>query len=79
MNPSNTAPSLISEINECHIGKVDKFFRMCAGASSRLTKLGGSTFHLKITIDRRVTEESVKQLIWNIAKSWRSQNLELSH
>lgn len=77
MKRASDTRSLIPAINERHIPTVDKFFRMCAGASSKLLALGKSTFQLEIRIDQRVTGESAPRLVWNIAQSWRNQNPEL--
>jgi hypothetical protein len=78
MNFSNTPPSLIVAINERHLSKVDKFFRMSHGASSSLSDLGETSFLLEIKIDCRVKEKSASQLIWNIVQSWRL-NPEIKH
>lgn len=79
MKRASTITSPVSVINERHIPMVDKFFRMCAGASSTLMELRNFSFLLEIKIDSRVTEESAPQLIWDIAQSWRSRNPELEN
>lgn len=79
MKPSPVTTSPVQEINERHIPRFDKFYRMCAGASSRLLDLGETSFLLEIKIDQRVTVESAPQLVWNIARSWRTLNPELVH
>lgn len=79
MKLPSAVTSPVSAINERHIPRVDKFFRMCAGASSKLLELRNFSFLLEIKIDSRVTEESAPQLVWNIAQSWLSQNPELEN
>jgi hypothetical protein len=75
---SSAATCPVSAINERHIPRIDKLFRMFAGASSTLLELGETSFLVEIEIDHRVTEESAPQLVWNIAQSWRRGNPELS-
>lgn len=79
MKRASTVTSPVPAINERHIPRIDKFFRMCAGASSTLLELRNFSFLLEIKIDSRVTEESAPQLVWNIAQSWRSRNPELEN
>ncbi len=79
MKRSSAITSPVPSINERHISRVDKFFRMFAGASSTLLEVRNFSFLLEIKIDSRVTEESAPQLVWNIAQSWRSRNPELEN
>lgn len=70
-------PDELKPINDRHIPRSDKFFRMFAGASTHLTALHEGCFELETRIDHRKRKVSDEQLARNIARSW-SHNPELS-
>lgn len=79
MKRSAAIPSPLSTINERHISRVDKSFRMVAGASPRLLEPGKTSFLPEIRIDHRVTGENASRSIRNTARSWRNGKPGLRH
>lgn len=60
-------------LNERHLRSVDKFFRMFAGAASRITKFHGEIIYLDIQIDDRL-KIPLEQITRNIATSWHTES-----
>ena len=61
----------LDTLNRRHISAVDKFYRMFAGASSRVTRVGGGSFDLRVELSSRVPEDERDGLVRKITMSWR--------
>ena len=77
MLPYSEIPEDLKPVNKRHINSIDKLYRMHAGASTHLTRLGDGVFELETRISERPRPISVEQMIHNIAHSWH-RNPELA-
>lgn len=62
----------VEEINQQHISRIDKFFRMYAGAASKLIAFDAGYIYLEIRVDDRLTIP-LDKIARNIAESWRRE------
>ena len=67
----------LDALNNRHESSRDKWFRMCAGASSKITSFENGIIHLKITVDERL-KLTLERISRNIVESWIHED-ELCH
>ena len=59
----------LKDLNRHHIGSIDKWYRMCAGAGSEITAFEDGTIYLAITVDDR-RQPPFDEIVGKIARSW---------
>jgi hypothetical protein len=64
-------PNELSALYQEHVHRAGKFFQMCCGTSSQITRYEGGIIHLEIRMREQKGRGSAEHLARNIAKSWR--------
>jgi hypothetical protein len=59
----------LKDLNKRHASSIDKFYRMCAGAASKITAFEDGTIYLAITVDER-QQPPFHEIVGKIAQSW---------
>jgi len=65
-NELNLSQSEIKQLNDRHIGGVDKWFRMFMGLASEITKVEDNVIHLQVVYSNKVKRSKAEI----VARTW---------
>jgi hypothetical protein len=59
----------LKDLNSRHVRSIDKWYRMCAGAGSKITAFEEGTIYLAIWVDER-QQPPFDEIVGKVARSW---------
>jgi hypothetical protein len=59
----------LEDLNSRHVRSIDKWYRMCTGAGSKITAFEEGTIYLAIWVDER-QQPPFDEIVGKVARSW---------